>query len=242
MNKDDFVIFAEPGDFPVDKVKRKNALLKKFHCECETIEERQAVLKELFGAVGRNPRVTPLFYCDLGFNIFIGDDFYSNYNLTILDCAKVTIGNNCYIADNVGIYAVGHPTDRLLRRVDIEYGAPVVIGDDVWIGGHSGRNDRRQRGYRQRLGGDARYRERRRRRGQSVQSDKKGRRARQKVYLQGYRISARAYRKILRQKQITDRERRSRRFSFAKKDLLPRRKFKEFLMIFACGNVTMIPR
>lgn len=137
MNKDDFVIFAEPGDFPVDKVKRKNALLKKFHCECETIEERQAVLKELFGAVGRNPRVTPLFYCDLGFNIFIGDDFYSNYNLTILDCAKVTIGNNCYIADNVGIYAVGHPTDRLLRRVDIEYGAPVVIGDDVWIGGHS---------------------------------------------------------------------------------------------------------
>ena len=137
MNKDDFVIFAEPGDFPVDKVKRKNALLKKFHCECETIEERQAVLNELFGAVGRNPRVTPLFYCDLGFNIFIGDDFYSNYNLTILDCAKVTIGNNCYIADNVGIYAVGHPTDRLLRRVDIEYGAPVVIGDDVWIGGHS---------------------------------------------------------------------------------------------------------
>ncbi len=137
MNKDDFVIFAEPGDFPVDKVKRKNALLKKFHCECETIEERQAVLKELFGAVGRNPRVTPLFYCDLGFNIFIGDEFYSNYNLTILDCAKVTIGNNCYIADNVGIYAVGHPTDRLLRRVDIEYGAPVVIGDDVWIGGHT---------------------------------------------------------------------------------------------------------
>ncbi len=137
MNKDDFVIFAEPGDFPVDKVKRKNALLKKFHCECETIEERQAVLKELFGAVGRNPRVTPLFYCDLGFNIFIGDDFYSNYNLTILDCAKVTIGNNCYIADNVGIYAVGHPTNRLLRRVDIEYGAPVVIGDDVWIGGHT---------------------------------------------------------------------------------------------------------
>lgn len=137
MNKDDFVIFAEPGDFPVDKVKRKNALLKKFHCECKTIEERQAVLKELFGAVGRNPRVTPLFYCDLGFNIFIGDDFYSNYNLTILDCAKVTIGNNCYIADNVGIYAVGHPTDRLLRRVDIEYGAPVVIGDDVWIGGHT---------------------------------------------------------------------------------------------------------
>ena len=137
MNKDDFVIFAEPGDFPVDKVICKNALLKKFHCECETIEERQAVLKELFGAVGRNPRVTPLFYCDLGFNIFIGDDFYSNYNLTILDCAKVTIGNNCYIADNVGIYAVGHPTDRLLRRVDIEYGAPVVIGDDVWIGGHT---------------------------------------------------------------------------------------------------------
>lgn len=137
MNKDDFVIYAADGDFPVDRVKRKNELLKRFNTECETTEERRAVLEELFGSVGKAARVTPLFYCDLGFNIFVGDNFYSNYNLTILDCAKVTIGDNCYIADNVGIYAVGHPTDRLLRRADIEYGAPVVIGDDVWIGGHA---------------------------------------------------------------------------------------------------------
>ena len=59
MNKDDFVIFAEPGDFPVDKVKRKNALLKKFHCECETIEERQALHKQQFGAERRKQRETP---------------------------------------------------------------------------------------------------------------------------------------------------------------------------------------
>lgn len=137
MNKDDFVIYAADGDFPVDRVKRKNELLKRINNECETTEERRAVLEELFGSVGKAARVTPLFYCDLGFNIFVGDNFYSNYNLTILDCAKVTIGDNCYIADNVGIYAVGHPTDRLLRRADIEYGAPVAIGDDVWIGGHA---------------------------------------------------------------------------------------------------------
>lgn len=117
--------------------KRRSALLKKLNYECDSKEERELVVRELFGGVGKNlMNVTPLFYCDYGYNIYVGDNFYSNYNLTILDCAKVTIGNNVFIAPNVGIYAVGHPIDCVMRRCGYEYCAPVTIGNDVWIGGH----------------------------------------------------------------------------------------------------------
>lgn len=120
-----------------DEIERKNALLKKLNYECSSHYERESVVRELFGGVGKNLiNVTPLFYCDYGYNIFVGDYFYGNYNLTILDCAKVTIGNNVYIAPNVGIYAVGHPIDPMMRRAGYEYCAPVTIGNDVWIGGH----------------------------------------------------------------------------------------------------------
>ncbi|MCM1368401.1 MAG: sugar O-acetyltransferase [Roseburia sp.] len=116
---------------------RRRLLLKKLNYECETRVERESVARELFGGVGKDLiNVTPLFYCDYGYNIFVGDRFYSNYNLTVLDCAKVTIGNNVYIAPNVGIYAVGHPIDSVMRKAGYEYCAPITIGNDVWIGGH----------------------------------------------------------------------------------------------------------
>ena len=67
----------------------------------------------------------------------MGDNFYSNYNFTVLDCAKVTIGDNAFIGPNVGIYAVGHAIDPELRRLGAEFGLPVQIGNDVWIGGHT---------------------------------------------------------------------------------------------------------
>lgn len=134
MNEKDVIFYQ--NSMSKDEIDKKNRLLKKFNYECETIEERQAILKELLGHVGKEANVTPLFYCDLGSLISIGDYFYSNYNLTILDCAKVTIGNNVFIGPNVGIYAVGHAIDPELRRRYVEFGLPVVIGNDVWMGGH----------------------------------------------------------------------------------------------------------
>lgn len=134
MNENDVIFYK--NDLDPDAVERKNKLLKKFNYECETNAERRAVLSELLGSVGEHATVTPLFYCDLGSLIFIGDYFYSNYNLTILDCAKVTIGNHVFIGPNVGIYAVGHAIDPELRRRYVEFGLPVDIGNDVWIGGH----------------------------------------------------------------------------------------------------------
>ena len=67
-------------------------------------------------------------------SIHIGSHFYSNYNLTILDCNKVTIGHHCLIGPNVSIITVNHPQDRKLRSRDLEYATPVTIGNDVWIG------------------------------------------------------------------------------------------------------------
>ena len=76
----------------------------------------------------------PGFFCDYGFNIEIGARFYANVNLVILDGAKVSIGNDVFIAPNVGIYTAGHPLDAERRNQGLEYAHPVSIGDNVWIG------------------------------------------------------------------------------------------------------------
>ena len=73
-------------------------------------------------------------HCDYGFNIEIGARFYANVNLVILDGAKVSIGNDVFIAPNVGIYTAGHPLDAERRNQGLEYAHPVSIGDNVWIG------------------------------------------------------------------------------------------------------------
>ena len=88
-------------------------------------EEREAILKRLFGRVGRNCCLHSPFHCDFGESISIGDDFVGNFGLTILDEAPVTIGDRVLIGPNVGIYTV------IMRSL------PVTIGNDVWIGGHT---------------------------------------------------------------------------------------------------------
>ena len=96
----------------------------------------KAIVKQLFGK-SENAFVNPPFYCDYGFNIEVGDNFFANYNCTILDVAKVKIGKNCLLAPNVAIYTAGHAVDPELRAAMYEYGMPVTIGDNVWIGGIS---------------------------------------------------------------------------------------------------------
>ena len=74
------------------------------------------------------------FFCDYGYNIHVGDNFFANYNFVVLDGAEVRIGNNVFIAPNVGLYTAGHPLDASVRNTGIEYAKPIVIEDDVWIG------------------------------------------------------------------------------------------------------------
>lgn len=93
------------------------------------------ILKKLLGKTGEQIVLEPPFRCDYGWNIEVGENFYANYNLTILDVGKVTIGKNAQIAPNVSIYTAGHPIHPDSRNSGYEYGIAVTIGDNVWIGG-----------------------------------------------------------------------------------------------------------
>lgn len=93
------------------------------------------VVKELFRK-SENAMVNPPFYCDYGSHIEVGKNFFANYNCTILDVAKVRIGDNCQMAPNVAIYTAGHPIHPATRNTAYEYGKEVTIGDNCWIGGN----------------------------------------------------------------------------------------------------------
>lgn len=97
-------------------------------------QEQVAILKRLLGKMGEDVSITSPFYCDLGYNIEIGDHFFANHNLTILDGAKVKIGNNVFIAPNCCLSTAEHPLDYEQRNAGIEYALPIEIEDNVWIG------------------------------------------------------------------------------------------------------------
>lgn len=95
---------------------------------------RQALLKKILGKTGKKFLIEPSFWCDYGYNIEIGENFYSNHNLVILDAGKVTFGDNVFIAPNCGFHTSGHPIDCERRNQGLEYAYPITVGDDVWIG------------------------------------------------------------------------------------------------------------
>ncbi|MGX7112573.1 sugar O-acetyltransferase [Gemella cuniculi] len=97
-------------------------------------KNREIALQELFGSVGENSSVLPMFNCDNGKNIHVGKNFLANYNVTILDVAPVHIGDYVMIAPNVLITTVNHPESPSGRRKHLGVAKPVKIGDDVWIG------------------------------------------------------------------------------------------------------------
>lgn len=100
-------------------------------------EARNALIRKLFAKTGERFLVEQPFYCDFGYNISVGENFYTNFGCVILDPGKVTIGDNVFLAPNVSIYTAGHPLDATQRNEGLEYAYPVTIGDNVWIGGNS---------------------------------------------------------------------------------------------------------
>lgn len=98
-------------------------------------DEQHEIIRRLLGHVGTNFHFNQPFRCDFGFNIHIGDNFFANFNLTILDEARVTIGDNCFIGPNVSMYTACHPLDPAERNTLVEWAEPITIGDNVWIGG-----------------------------------------------------------------------------------------------------------
>lgn len=98
------------------------------------IEARETLLRELLGDVKEHFLVEQPFYCDYGYNIHLGENFYSNVNMVILDGAPVTFGDNVFVAPNCGFYTAGHPLDPVERNRGLEYARPITIGNNVWIG------------------------------------------------------------------------------------------------------------
>ena len=98
------------------------------------MESRNAIMRKLLGRTGEQFLIEQPFYCDYGYNIEIGENFYANVNCVILDGARVTFGDNVFIAPNCGFYTAGHPLDEKQRTAGLEYAYPIRIGNNVWIG------------------------------------------------------------------------------------------------------------
>lgn len=95
---------------------------------------QREVLKKLLGKTGENFTLTAPFWCDYGYNIELGENFYANHNLVILDGAKVTFGDNVFIGPDCGFHTAGHPIDFERRNRGLEYAYSITVGDNVWIG------------------------------------------------------------------------------------------------------------
>ena len=96
--------------------------------------ERRELLVERFAVVGDGAEIRPPFHCDYGFNIRLGTDVFLNFNCVILDVVEVTIGDRTQIGPGVQILAADHPRDAAARASGLEFGRPVRIGRNVWIG------------------------------------------------------------------------------------------------------------
>ena len=99
-------------------------------------DSRTQILQELLGHLGEDSWIEPPFRCDYGTQISIGDHFFANYDCIFLDVAPITIGNQVMFGPRVCLYTAGHPLDAATRNTGLEFGKPIAIGDDVWLGGN----------------------------------------------------------------------------------------------------------
>lgn len=103
--------------------------------QAESAELRSQLLKETFGRTGEKIYMEPVINFDYGYNIFVGENFYANFNCTFLDVSTIEIGDNCMFAPNVQLYTATHPLHPVKRNSGLEYAKPIKIGDNVWLGG-----------------------------------------------------------------------------------------------------------
>ena len=100
------------------------------------MEKRKELMEQIIGNIKGSFLIEQPFICDYGYNIEIGENFYSNHNLIILDGNKVIFGDNVFIAPNCSFYTAGHPLEVELRNKGLEYAKPIKVGNNVWIGGN----------------------------------------------------------------------------------------------------------
>ena len=117
-----------------EKMMNTRFLLQEYNSVApDNMDRKKELLREILGKTGECIYIEPPFHCDYGCNIEIGENFYANYNLIVLDCCKITIGDDVLFGPNVTIAAAGHPIHPESRK-KYEYGISVTIGNEVWIG------------------------------------------------------------------------------------------------------------
>jgi maltose O-acetyltransferase len=117
-------------------VMRADRLLRAYNATGADEEARRSgLLHELLGSVGKRVTLRSPFYCDYGYNIFLGDEVFLNFGCVFLDVVRIDIGDGCKIGPYVQVLTADHPRNAELRRQRLENGRPIAIGHNVWIGG-----------------------------------------------------------------------------------------------------------
>ena len=128
-------LYRPDAELAADQAAAKAWMMRYNAAMASPASQRHALLRERLGHVGKDAVIRPPFFCDYGTNIRLGDGVFLNFNCVILDVVEVTIGERTQIGPAVQIYAADHPRDAETRRAGLEFGRPVKIGSDVWIGG-----------------------------------------------------------------------------------------------------------
>lgn len=105
------------------------------HSDPLDFEGRRSIIRDLFGGTKSSFHIEPTIHCDYGSHIFIGENFYANYDCVFLDVNPIVFGDNVFIAPRCCFYTAGHPIDKDIRKEQLEFGSPIRVGNDVWIGG-----------------------------------------------------------------------------------------------------------
>lgn len=141
MNQKDRMLAGLPykawlDSLPEERMENKKKIYEYNNCHPEEKEKIDKLIREILGKFGTNINIEAPFHCDYGKNIEVGDNFFANYNCTILDVGKVIIGDNVQFAPNVSLYTAGHPIHPDSRNSGYEYGISITIGNNVWLGGN----------------------------------------------------------------------------------------------------------
>lgn len=129
-------VYDAPNPLFVEQLNRVKVCLQDYNAtRADQLDELERKIRLILGRAGKGIKVLQPFRCDYGCNISVGDNFFANFNLTVLDEAAVTIGDNVFIGPNVSIYTACHSARPEERNTGSEWSEPVTIGDSVWIGG-----------------------------------------------------------------------------------------------------------
>ena len=135
--KRDSGVLYNAGSDPelISEVMRAKKLCHEYNSIDPTdFDAQEAVLKKLLGKTGKRFHVYPPFWCDYGYNIELGEDFFANHGTVMLDGGKITFGNNVLVGPGCGFHTAGHPIDKERRNDWQVYNKPITVGNNVWFG------------------------------------------------------------------------------------------------------------